>query len=242
MKRGMKWCVGNGDSILLWSNKWLPSLASQKILSPTNHILPNDAKVSALIDLEKKKWHEQLVRQVLGVEEANLVLRIPLSMHLPQDLCIWDGNPTNHILPNDAKVSALIELEKKEWLEQLFKQVLEVEEANLVLGIPLSMHLPPDLCIWEGNPKGKFTVRNAYKSLIEGLGSGSEGESFDGMVMKQIWRSIWGMKTPNKIRSFAWKVCQGILPTKENLKRRHVIADDLCETCGKEPENYSHLF
>ena len=183
VKKGMKWRVGNGESILLWSDKWLPSPASQKVLSPTNHILPNDAKVSALIDLEKKEWNEQLVRQALGAEEA-----------------------------------------------------------DLVLGIPLSMHLPPDRCIWDVNRKGKFTVRSAHKSLMEGLDNGSEGESSDGTVMKQIWRSIWGMKTPNKIRSFAWKAFRGILPTKENLKRRHVIVDDLCETCGKEPENYSHLF
>ncbi|XP_023871998.2 uncharacterized protein LOC111984613 [Quercus suber] len=183
VKKGMKWRVGNGDSILLWSDKWLPAPAAQKILSPTNHILPNDAKVSALIDLEKKEWNEQLVRQVLGEEEA-----------------------------------------------------------DLVLGIPLSLHLPPDRCIWAENPKGKFTVRCAYKSLMEGHINCSEGECSDSTVMKKIWRSIWGMKTPNKIRSFAWKACRGILPTKENLKRRHVIADDLCETCGQEAENYSHLF
>nr|POE45091.1 hypothetical protein CFP56_25023 [Quercus suber] len=59
--------------------------ASQKILSPMNHILPNDAKVNALIVLEKKEWNEQLVRQMLGEEEADLVLGIPLSLHLPPD-------------------------------------------------------------------------------------------------------------------------------------------------------------
>ena len=58
---------------------------------------------------------------------------------------------------------------------QLVRQVLGTEEANLVLGIPLSMHLPPDRCIWDGNPNGKFTVRSAYKSLMEGLGRGNEG-------------------------------------------------------------------
>ena len=88
VKKGMNWRVGNGESILLWSDKWLPSPASQKVLSPTSHILPNDAKVSALIDLEKKEWNEQLVRHVLGAEEADLVLGIPLSMNLPPDRCI----------------------------------------------------------------------------------------------------------------------------------------------------------
>ncbi|KAK7858245.1 putative ribonuclease h protein [Quercus suber] len=141
----------------------------------------------------------------------------------------------------DVVTSAWLK-EKKEWNAQLVRQVLGPEEADLVLGIPLSLHLPQDCYIWDSNPNGKFTVRSAYKSLKEGLDRGSVGECSDGSVMKQIWRSIWGMNTPNKIRSFAWKACRGILATKENLKRRHIIVDDLCEICGKEPENYSHLF
>lgn len=132
MQKDMKWRVGNGESILLWSDKWLPSPASQKILSPTDHILPNDAKDRAHVDLEKKEWHAQLVRQVLGAEEVDLVLGIPLSLHLPQDCCIWDSHPN-----------------------------------------------------------GKFTVRSTYKSLMGGLDRGSVGECSNGTVMKQIWRSIY---------------------------------------------------
>lgn len=89
----------------------------------------------------------------------------------------------------------------------------------MVLGIPLSMHLPPNRCIWDDNPNGKFTVQSAYKSLMKGIGWGRDGESSDGTVMKQIWRFIWGLKTLNKLRSFAWKPCRGILATKENLRR-----------------------
>ena len=50
------------------------------------------------------------------------------------------------------------------------------------------------------------------------------------------------MKTPNKIKNFAWRPCRDILANKVNLKRRTITKDDLCSECGKEPESNCHIF
>ena len=50
------------------------------------------------------------------------------------------------------------------------------------------------------------------------------------------------MKTPNKIKNFAWRACRDILGNKVNLKRRTITKDDLCSECGKEPESNCHIF
>ena len=36
---------------------------------------------------------------------------------------------------------------------------------------------------------------------------------------------------PNKVKHFAWKACRNILDTKENLWRRNITNDGVCESC-----------
>ena len=50
------------------------------------------------------------------------------------------------------------------------------------------------------------------------------------------------MRVPNKIKHFAWRACRDILATKENLWKRHITKDNICESCGKEPKSACHIF
>jgi hypothetical protein len=46
---------------------------------------------------------------------------------------------------------------------------------------------------------------------------------------------------PKVVQTFLWKACQNILPTKENLYRRHITQDSLCPICGREDETHVHI-
>ena len=50
------------------------------------------------------------------------------------------------------------------------------------------------------------------------------------------------MRVLNKIKHFAWRACRDILATKENLWKRRITKDNICESCGKEPESACHIF
>ena len=50
------------------------------------------------------------------------------------------------------------------------------------------------------------------------------------------------MRVPNKIKHFAWRACRDILATKENLWKRRITKDNICESCGKEPKSACHIF
>ena len=50
------------------------------------------------------------------------------------------------------------------------------------------------------------------------------------------------MNVPNKVKHFAWKACRNILATKENLWRRNITKESICEACGEQVESISHLF
>ena len=67
-------------------------------------------------------------------------------------------------------------------------------------------------------------------------------ESSNQSTMKQTWRRLWQMNVPNKVKHFAWKACRNILATKENLWRRNITKESICEACGEQVESISHLF
>ena len=50
------------------------------------------------------------------------------------------------------------------------------------------------------------------------------------------------MPNPNKIKTFAWRACRNVLPTKANLQFWKVTQDNVCEECGVEVESSGHVF
>jgi hypothetical protein len=46
---------------------------------------------------------------------------------------------------------------------------------------------------------------------------------------------------PNSTKVFMWRAYHNILPTKENLKQRGIVNDDLCQFCYLERETVLHV-
>ena len=47
-----------------------------------------------------------------------------------------------------------------------------------------------------------------------------EGESSGGDPRTQLWKKMWHLNLPAKIRIFAWRACMNALPTMLNLRTR----------------------
>jgi hypothetical protein len=72
LEDGLIWRVGNGESIQIWGDRWIPSKGSHWIQSPVQ-TLPMDAKVSALLDLDTGWWKIDLVNALFNAEEAKAI-------------------------------------------------------------------------------------------------------------------------------------------------------------------------
>ena len=60
--------------------------------------------------------------------------------------------------------------------------------------------------------------------------------------MKTLWKVLWGLKIPNKVKHFGWRACKIILPTLSNPKKRGIVENDLCEECKMGCESSGHVF
>ena len=89
--KGTRWRVGNGKTIHIWEDKWLPTPTTYKAISPPLDF--NDfPMVSTLIDKDTKRKKADLVKKAFLPFEAYTILGIPLNYSLPKDMLIWTGN------------------------------------------------------------------------------------------------------------------------------------------------------
>lgn len=86
VKKGMIWRVGDGMSIDIWDDPWLPRGSTRKTSALQGPILLQ--RVSELIDPTTQTWKEELVRFALTKEDAEVVLAIPLRANRP-DCLAW---------------------------------------------------------------------------------------------------------------------------------------------------------
>lgn len=76
---GAKWRVGNGSSIRIYHDKWLPSEEHGMVVSLPN-LLPTNATVDILVDEETRWWNVNIIDQLFLPFEALRIKYIPLCM------------------------------------------------------------------------------------------------------------------------------------------------------------------
>jgi hypothetical protein len=67
-----------------------------------------------------------------------------------------------------------------------------------------------------------------------------KGEGSNSQGSQDIWKLIWRLQVSNPTKTFLWRACSNILPTKVNLARRKVLDNDICILCNREPESVIH--
>ena len=142
---------------------------------------------------------------------------------------------------NYPMASALIDCDTKRWRADVVKSPFLLFEARTILNIPISYNLPEDKIIWIGNNKGVFTVKSAYYVALNMVDSSEEGESSYVVPRDLLWKKVWHLNIPSKIRIFAWRACVDALLTMVNLQKRGIGENELCPCCEKDSETIFHF-
>lgn len=120
-------------------------------------------------------------------------------------------------IPNISKVSNLINVEQGCWREYLIENMFLLGGDELIFTIPLSLTWPDDHLIWHYFNDGNFIVRLAYHLKISQRTLNAGGSS---SCKSSVWKIIWTLEIPPRIRVFSWCLCHEILLTRFNIAKR----------------------
>ncbi|XP_041011418.1 uncharacterized protein LOC121255205 [Juglans microcarpa x Juglans regia] len=93
--------------------------------------------------------------------------------------------------------------------------------------------------IWEHERDGKFSVKTCYHFIVDKMRS-NHAESSNMQGPQSLWKALWKMAMPNKIKIFDWRACKDGLPTKENLMKKQVVTEGHCDFCSHPREDLNH--
>ncbi|XP_024172054.1 uncharacterized protein LOC112178075 [Rosa chinensis] len=141
-----------------------------------------------------------------------------------------------------ATVADLIDPYSRTWIHSAIHALFSPPVAASILSIPLSHHYVPDRWCWTPEKRGIFTVKSAYwiarqQVLGNVLASSSTGDPF-----QVLWKCIWKAKIPGKVQICAWRACNNLLPTREQLLKKGYDGDMRCLLCNHTLECNAHLF
>lgn len=88
-----------------------------------------------------------------------------------------------------------------------------------------------DLVYWQGNSKGKFTIKSALSIMR------NETDSTD----DECWNVVWSAPIQQRVRAFLWLSCHDRLLGNLNRYRRHMTDTPKCYICNAEEESTLHI-
>ncbi|XP_060972137.1 uncharacterized protein LOC133038104 [Cannabis sativa] len=120
------------------------------------------------------------------------------------------------------------------WDVDLVRDLFNDRDANLILSIPLSLSRRVDVWFWCWEKTGHFSVKSTYKQLQ--LSKNGESQQSNSV----IWKGIWKLYVPPKVKDLVWRAASDCLPTKTRLRSRHVQVDNGCPRCANHAETPYH--
>ena len=114
LSAGLLWRIGDGKSVSIWSDKWIPRPTSFSVMSPCT-VLPKTTKVEDLIYGDPPKWNKSLIHSIFINDEADLICNLPLSRYHQLDRMIWQATSSGDFSVRNAYHCEMERLDQKKW-------------------------------------------------------------------------------------------------------------------------------
>jgi hypothetical protein len=154
-----------------------------------------------------------------------------------------------HVTPRQnnliSRIEELLDTVTRQWDRQLADDIFVEEDAKLILSIPVHTDLR-DIVAWHYDTKGLFPVRSAYKVQGEyekrATPRGKQSTSHGAIKGYGVWKRIWKLNCPGKIKHFLWRLAHDTLALRIGLQRKGMDIGIKCVICNKHFEDGGHLF
>lgn len=93
--------------------------------------------------------------------------------------------------------------------------------------------------IWSKEKSVIFSMKSAYQLINEDMNQ-HVGESSNADCFKPLWKTLYKMNVPNKIKVMAWRACHKSLPTMQQPHHKRVTMENKCCFCNSKVEDAAH--
>ena len=93
--------------------------------------------------------------------------------------------------------------------------------------------------MWQASTHVVYTTRSVYKLLALAERNNVPTCSTNRSSSK-IWKCIWSLQAPYKVKHLIWRAVNEALPTLYNVQRRGVIQTAYCQNCKAAGEDIVH--
>ncbi|CAN0837936.1 hypothetical protein LINGRAHAP2_LOCUS1935, partial [Linum grandiflorum] len=87
---------------------------------------------------------------------------------------------------------------------------------------------------------GLYSVSSRYR-LAQSLQTISPTKSGRSLLDSHVWAKLWGSPIQPKLKFFAWKIFNNILPLHDTLAARPIKILTTCSVCHTSVETLQHL-
>jgi hypothetical protein len=126
-----------------------------------------------------------------------------------------------------------------EWNTEIIKTCFLPIDADAILRQPIGRN-SQDFWAWNSEKTGVYSVRSAYK-LLYNKKFGWNQNLAPGSSSVGLWKMLWKLQVPPKVRVFWWRVANDFLPARQVLFKKHIEPVAFCEDCGDPEESIRHV-
>jgi hypothetical protein len=119
------------------------------------------------------------------------------------------------------------------WDEPLIRSIFWGIDVRRILQIPITLGRE-DFVVWHYNRNGLFSVRSAYHGRWKHRFGHKLNEA-------KVWKKLWKLKIPAKIKIFGWRALKGLVPCNAILANRHIIPNGGCPVCNGGAKDVKHI-
>jgi ribonuclease HI len=165
---------------------------------------------------------------------------------------IWEdawipSSPTRKIVTRRGNivfthVSDLIDAETNSWDEEIIGELFWPTDVQRIMHIPLARGMMEDFISWNLTKTGVFSVRSCYYAEWEHQHGAKlrRNTPFGTSSSLPVWKTLWSLNVPAKIKIHCWRVLLGAIPCNGVLANRHMQPSSECTLCRTDCESIRH--
>jgi hypothetical protein len=130
-----------------------------------------------------------------------------------------------------------------QWDEDLLKRLFCPIDVRRILQIPINNQGFDDFIAWHHTKHGRYTVKSGYHLQWRHQFGPSAGQisSPGPSAINPVWKNLWKMKIPGKVKVFIWRALHGVIPLKAILANRHIGTSGACPIRNQGAEDVIHM-